>query len=281
MSPVHDQSYRRYAGTRRPVGRAWAVIAWNGIRALIGKRVLLGLLVLAWLPFIVRTIQIYIVTAYPQARDVLPVNPRMFQQFVEFQSLFTFFVTIYVGAGLIANDRRANALQLYLSKPLMRAEYIAGKLGVLMAFLAIVTVLPGVTLLLMQPTVSGSLAFLRENPSVIPAVILSSLVRVVVASFTMLALSALSTSTRYVAVMYTGIIFFSEAVYGVLRVATGSTRIAWVSLTANFDVVNDAIFRQTPRYDTPVIVSVLILTGLVTLSVSVLEQRVRGVEVVS
>ena len=34
-------------------------------------------------------------------------------------------------AGLIANDRRANALQIYLSKPLMRMEYIGGKLGIL------------------------------------------------------------------------------------------------------------------------------------------------------
>ena len=46
---------------------------------------------------------------------------------------------IYVGAGLIANDRRANALQIYLSKPLMRTEYIAGKLAMLFAFLLFVT----------------------------------------------------------------------------------------------------------------------------------------------
>ena len=46
-----------------------------------------------------------------------------------------FVITVYVGAGLIANDRRANALQIYLSKPLMRPEYIAGKLAVLFTFL--------------------------------------------------------------------------------------------------------------------------------------------------
>ena len=27
MSPIHDQGYRRYAGTRAPHGRTWAVIA--------------------------------------------------------------------------------------------------------------------------------------------------------------------------------------------------------------------------------------------------------------
>ena len=43
----------------------------------------LGLLLLAWIPFIVRTVQIYAVTMYPQASAVLPVNPQLFQTFIE------------------------------------------------------------------------------------------------------------------------------------------------------------------------------------------------------
>jgi hypothetical protein len=105
--------------------------------------------------------------------------------------------------------------------------------------------------------------------------------RVIVYAVSMLALSSLSTSTRYVAVMYTGVVFFSEAVYNVLAFATGSTRVAWVSPSRNFDVVSDAIFHQPPRYETPVVVSVLVLLGIVAVSLSVLERRVRGVEVVS
>ena len=50
----------------------------------------------------------------------------MFRQFLEQQQIFVFFVTVYVGAGLIANDRRANALQIYLSKPLTRANTSSG-----------------------------------------------------------------------------------------------------------------------------------------------------------
>ena len=55
----------------------------------------------------------------------LAPTAETFRQFLEQQEIFVFFVTVYVGAGLIANDRRANALQIYLSKPLTRAEYIA------------------------------------------------------------------------------------------------------------------------------------------------------------
>jgi len=281
VSPVHDQSYRRYAGSREPLGRAWLVIARAGIRAFLGRRLFLGLLVLAWVPFLVRTVQIYAVTMYPQASQVLPVDAALFRRFVEGQGLFTFFVTIYVGAGLIANDRRANALQLYLSKPLLRIEYVAGKLAVLMAFLLAVTLLPGLLLVAMQVMFSGSLEFLRANPVVVPAVVVASLTRVIVASTTMLALSSLSTSPRYVAVLYAGVMFFAEAAYGVLAAVTGSTRVAWVSLSGNLAVVTDAIFRQAPRYETPVAVAVLVLVGLVVLSMSVLERQVRGVEVVT
>jgi ABC-type transport system involved in multi-copper enzyme maturation permease subunit len=209
-----------------------------------------------------------------------PVNPKLFQDFVEQQGGIVFFVTIWAGAGLIASDRRANALQIYLSKPLLRIEYIGGKLAILLVYLMEVTLLPALLLIVMQIVFSGSFAFIRANLFIIPAVILASLIRVLVSAFTMLALSSLSKSSRYVAVLYTGAVFFTEAVYGFLLVVTGSTRVAWVSIGRNLERVTDLIFRQPPRYETPAMVSALVLIGLIVVSISVLERRVRGVEVV-
>lgn len=281
MSPVHDQSYRRYQGERLPPGRAWIVILRTGLRMFLVRRIFLGLLLLAWVPFLVRSVQIYAVAALPQAAQAVPVTAQTFRNFVDFQGLFAFFVTVFVGAGLIANDRRAHALQVYLSKPLLRVEYIAGKLATLLIYLAAVTIVPALALLVVQVALSGSLSLHRTSPFLVPAVLLASTMRVIVPAMVMLALSSLSTSSRYVAVMYAGLLFVSEAVYGVLSVATGSTSVAWVSLARNFDVISDALFRLPPRYDTPVVVSVLVLACLVAVSASVLERRVRGVEVVA
>jgi ABC-2 type transport system permease protein len=280
MSPIHDQSYRRYVGARQPFGRAWGVIARTGIRAMLSRRAFLAFLLLAWVPFIVRTVQIYAVTMYPAAGQVLPINAQLFQDFVEQQGAIVFFVTIWAGAGLIANDRRANALQIYLSKPLDRLEYIGGKLAVLVVYLLEVTLLPALCLILVQILISGSFEFIRANLLVVPAVILASLLRVIVAAFTMLALSSLSKSSRYVAVLYTGAVFFTEAMYGFLLLVTGSSRVAWVSITRNLEQVTDAIFRHATQYETPTAISVLVLAALVVVSISVLERRVRGVEVV-
>ena len=74
MSPVHDQSYRRYAGQRVVRGRAWLVILRHGVRSMLGRKVFLALLLAAWLPFLVRSVQIYAVVTYPEASRVLPVK---------------------------------------------------------------------------------------------------------------------------------------------------------------------------------------------------------------
>jgi ABC-2 type transport system permease protein len=278
--PIHDQGYRRYGGGRTPRGRAWAVIAKAGIRTMLGKRAFLGLLLISWFPFFVRSVQIYAAANLPQAAFLKPTADT-FRQFLEQQEIFVFFVTVYVGAGLIANDRRANALQIYLSKPLTRAEYVFGKMTILMAFLLLVTWVPAIVLLLVQIAFAGNFSFFADNLFLFPAITLFSFVEVVMVSASMLALSSLSNSSRYVGILYAALIFFTQALYGVLTLVTGGSRISWISFSANLTQVGNAIFRLPARYETPWPVSLLMIVLLVAASGLVLERRVRGVEVVA
>src|SRR5690349_11060886 len=171
--PIHDQSYRHYHGGRAMPGRSWMVIARAGIKEIIRKRIFLGLLLLGWMQFFGRSIILYFSTNIQQLALLGP-TPSTFRDFLEYQGFVVFVITVYVGAGLIANDRRANALQIYLSKPLMRTEYIAGKLAVLFVFLVMVTLVPALMLLLVQVILSGSFDFLQKNLFVIPAIIVAS-----------------------------------------------------------------------------------------------------------
>lgn len=278
--PIHDQSYRRYAGGRSGPGRAWQVIAWAGIRNMLRRRAFLGVLIFAFLPFVVRAVQIYLSTNFPQMALLAP-TAETFREFLEQQEFFVFIVTIYVGAGLIASDRRANALQIYLSKPLMRAEYIAGKAAILFVFLMLVTWVPAMLLLLLQVLFAGSLEFVQKNLFLFPAITAGTLTQVLVATFTMLALSSLSKSSRFVGILYAGLLFFTGAVFAVMSGVTGSTAMSWLSLSSNVTQVLDVIFRVPPRYDTPWLVSLTVVVGLIALSISILERRVRGVEVVT
>jgi ABC-2 type transport system permease protein len=278
--PIHDQGYRRYGGTRGAVGQAWRVIAGAGIRAIIGKRAFIALMLFAWAPFVVRAVQIYVSANFQQAAFLAPKG-ETFRQFLEFQGLFVFFVTIWVGAGLIANDRRANALQLYLSKPLSAAEYVAGKLAILFVFLIFVTWAPAMGLLLVQALFAGSFTFIRNNAYLLPAITLFSLAQVLLASSTMLALSSLSKSSRFVGVMYAGLMFFTAALFQALRGITGSSAFAWLSPGDALEQLGDVIFRLDPRYDLPPAVAALAVIALIAASGFVLARRVKGVEIVT
>jgi len=278
--PIHDQSYRRYTGERAPHGRAWAVIAAAGITQMLRNRKFLGLLLLAWLPFVIRAGQMYLAANFPQMNMLAPTS-QTFREFLGQQDVFVFFITIFTGAGLIANDMRANALQIYLSKPLTRFEYIAGKFAVLACFLLLVTWLPATLLLAVQVVFAGNLMFLKANLFLVPAIVVYSAIEVVVLGLVMLALSSLSKSARFVGIMYAGVVFFMDALYGVVFVVTRDTSFAWMSPQACLRQMGDIVFRVPPRYDTPAFATLLALVVIAGVAIVVLERRVRGVEFVT
>jgi len=156
--PIHDQGYRHYAGRKRPLGTAWWVIARQQIRTVLTQKRYLALLLIAWIPFVARVVQIYLAANFQQAA-FLATSKELFRGFLDQQGLFVFL--LIVGAsGAIADDRRANALQVYLSKPLTRVEYIAGKLFAPFAFVLSVTLVPALLLLIVHVAFAGSLTFL-------------------------------------------------------------------------------------------------------------------------
>ena len=69
--PIHDQSYRRYGGVRQPAQRAWLVIARSGIKQFIRRRPMIGILVGAWIPFLVRLVMFYFSEQYSQAAALI------------------------------------------------------------------------------------------------------------------------------------------------------------------------------------------------------------------
>ena len=279
--PIHDQGYRRYAGLRESHGRTWWVIARAGVMERLRERKFLGLLLFAWLPFIVRAVQFYVVSNWSQAATLFAPSASTFRDFLDQQSIFVFFITMYVGAGLIANDRRANALQIYLSKPLTRVDYVVGKLTTLLIFLVGVTWVPGILLLLLQMLFAGNTTFLKANLFLFPAITVFSAILVLLSAVSMLALSSLSKSRRFVAVMYAGLIFFTAAMYQALRGITGSRGWAIISPEDVLDVFAAVIFRSPGTPALPFSAALLFLVLMLGASVFILERRVRGVEVVT
>jgi ABC-2 type transport system permease protein len=276
--PIHDQGYRRYAGRRRPAGTAWWVIARQQMRTVLSQKRYIALLLLAWIPFVARVVQIYLAANFQQAA-FLATSAQLFRSFLDQQGLFVFL--LIVGAsGAIADDRRANALQVYLSKPLTRVEYIVGKLFAPLVFVLGITLLPALLLLVVHVAFSGSLTFVVQNLYLLPAIVLYSLSVALVGTFTMVALSSLSKSRRFTALTFTGLFFFTAAMYQALQRITGSRLWALISPRDILSVIGDAAFRIPGQRALPVWAALLGVIVIIGLSVLVLERRIRGVEVV-
>jgi ABC-2 type transport system permease protein len=278
--PIHDQGYRHYVGQRAPHGRAWWVIARAHILTLVQYRWFQLLLLASSVPFLIRAGQIYFATTNPQVAQLLATTPDTFRDFLSQQRFFVFLIII-MHSGLIAEDRRTNALQLYLSKPLTRVEYVLGKLLSPLLYVLAITLLPAILLLFLQIVFSGSLTFLRQNLFLLPAITLLSLMQALLAAFAILALSSLSKSRRFVAIMYAAIIFFTAAMYQVLRGITTSRKWAVISPGEMLDVISSAIFRSRDEPAVPVYVAVFVVFVIIGLAMLILERRIRAVEVVA
>ena len=259
------------------------MIAANGLRTLVRQRAFLVLMILAWIPVVVRGVQIWAAGNVPGMSQIgaLAVTPRMFRDFLNQQETLVFFITVYVGSGLIADDIRANALQLYLSRPITRTQYVAGKAAILMAALAVVTVVPGLLLLLLVPAFAGSMTFLRENLSLVASIVAYSIVQMTLSVFLILAMSSFSKSRWFVAILYAGLAFFTHAVFGVLGAAIDGSSFSWVSIFANVRQVGDVLFRMPPRHDTHPAISALVIALIVFASALVLRRRIRAIEIVT
>lgn len=281
--PIHRERYRRREDGVDFRGRGWVVIAANGLRTVARKRAFLFLMILAWIPVVVRGVQIWAAVNVPGMSQIalLAVTPRMFRDFLHQQEPLVFFLTVYVGSGLIADDLRANALQLYLSRPITRSQYIAGKAAIVMATLAAVTWLPALLLLFLVPAFAGSMAFVGQNLSLIPSISAYSVVQITLTALLILALSSLSKSRWFVAITYAGLAFFSHAVFGVISAATDGTMFSWVSIFANVNQIGDVLFRMAPRYDTHPAVSATAIAAVILTSLAVLRRRIRAIEVVT
>ena len=280
MSPIHDQGYRHYLGHRSPLGGAWWVIARSHILTAVQYKPFLLLMLAAWAPFVFRAVQIYVASTNLQVAEFLATTPDTFRDFLSQQRLFVFMVVIGQ-AGLIADDRRTNALQLYLSKPLTRVEYILGKLVPPVAYVLAVTLLPALLLLILQIVFAGTLTFLRANLFLLPAITLFSMIQALLSAFAILALSSLTKSRRFVSIMYAGVIFFTAAMYQALRGITTSRKWAVISPGEMLDVIASGVFRSKGDTAVPVFVAVIVVFVIIAVAILILERRIRAVEVVA
>jgi len=194
---VHEHNYRRYAGPLTPDWSRFLIIPRHAYRDIFRSKLFTAFFVLCFLVPLAEAIFIYLhhnATALTimksSVRDLLPIDASFFEFWVHFQAVLAALVTVLVGPPLVARDLRNNALPLYLCRPFSRAEYVFGKMSVLLILLSTITWIPGLVLFLFQSYLEG-FSWFADNLLLANAIFLSSLAWILLLTLLSQTISAL------------------------------------------------------------------------------------------
>ena len=247
---VYELTYKQFLGKLTPEWNRFMVIPRHAFRDVFKSKLFTAFFVFCFIPLLVEAILIYLhhnVNALAilqvNVRELLPIDASFFMTFAGIQNGFAFFVTLLVGPPLVARDVRNNALPLYLCRPFSRAEYVLGKMAVLLILLSAMTWVPQLLLFAFQAYLEGA-GWFANNLSIAGAIFISSVVWIILLALLSLAISALVKWRVIASAALLGLFFipsvFGEVVNQLFRTRWGSL----VSINANMKNVTLGLFGQ-------------------------------------
>jgi len=283
---VYKRTYKAYEGALTPGWSRFLILPRSAYGRLMQSKFLVIYLVacfffpLGCAAFIYVSHNLSFLTAMNiPASQILKVNGAFFQFFCGFQGGMAVLLTAFVGPGLVAPDLANNALPLYFCRPFSRAEYVFGKMSLLLAMLSAITWVPGLLLFLIQSSLAGA-AWARENSWIGSSILEGLLVWDVVLCLIALALSAwikwrIAAGGAILALFFAGA-GFGTAINAIVRTQYG----ALVDLRQVISIVFAQMFRDTspPAVSAGDAWIVLAVTCLICLRL--LSKRVKAFEVV-
>ena len=287
---IKEKGYTHWDGEFKDTRFHWAPISRYAIKLSFRRRFFKFLFFSSLVPALFTLTMIYVserledfafLTNDTDALSFFEVNPVFFMRYFSEWLLFMIvLLLVFCGAGLIADDLKYNSLQLYFSRPLTKKDYFLGKASVIVFFLALITLAPGLVFVIMKLLFAGNLAFLRQYPWLPFSVVGYSGFIILFFTFYTLLLSSLNKNRRYVAVLIFGLYVFTDILFGIFHGIFRNPYFALLSIKNNLKQVGAVLFGQDPQYDIPWVLSLIILIAFCAFSAFVLNKKIRGVEVV-
>ncbi len=234
-SPIADLTYRNYDGPLEPPINRWWAIAKLSMKLSMKKK---GFWV--WASFSTFWYAILLIIFYVNETLVTSAGPvgqkasifntiswkdQFLNAFNESQ-LFLFILALLMGAGTIANDNRAKALLVYLSKPCTKLDYVIGKwLGIFVP-MTLVTAAPTVIFYFYCLMSYRSYGFWSQDPWLILKLCGMILLPGICYSSISLAISSMFQQGRLAGGVFAGLYFITYFI-------TAAMNGAYVSITMN------------------------------------------------
>lgn len=293
--PIYEQHYRLWEGVPRPRWFRWTVITRYHLRRIFsqkGRNVVFSLLSVAAMIHVVFLLLIYGVSNLEMLeflnipRQALPkITPQFFLWPFIPMAFIVGLLTLIVGSGLIADDRRDNSIPLYLSKPLTPAEYILGKFGVIAFFVLLVTAVPINVLFLFEVLMHGGVEFAGKYWWLPLSITAFSLIIMALCGAVILMASSLSKRGNTAGAITLGLFFGHNALVTMLAGTTDEPKLMMLGLQNNVYRIGLRLFGQEKGIQARSIPfdageAFIVLVVIVAACLLIVWRRVRPVEVV-
>jgi ABC-2 type transport system permease protein len=220
-SPIADLSYRNYDGPLITHKLRWWVITRGMLRQSVKKNGLTFAVVMAIIPYLIFGVMLYLQSRTGQ---MMPGGDENQQQYVptffnamRAQSFFLFLIALLIGTGAIASDIRANALQVYLAKPITKGDYILGKWTSTFIPIYCIAMLPALGLYLFC-LLNFSGKFWHEDPYLILKLLAATAIPAIIHSSLLLGFSAWSKTSFMTGAIYAAFFFVSGVIANIVAI---------------------------------------------------------------
>jgi ABC-2 type transport system permease protein len=282
---VYERIWRRYDGGLTPFRWRAAVITRYALLEVFSSRMFTAFYALCLLPTLVAILAVYLSSNTELLASVQGLEgfvQGLTAVFVKFlfiwQAVPAYLIAVIVGPALISADLSNNALSLYLSRPITRAEYLYGKMGVLFLVLAPITWVSGLVVTLMCALLRVDVGF--SNLRLAMAYLIGHLIWFLVVSLLTLAVSAWVRFKPAARGALFGIIFILSGFAQAINAVTGTSVGDLIHLTRSIGNVALWILGLPLEGGLPVAASFLTLAGTCLLSIWMLNRKLRAHEVV-
>ncbi|HWN99887.1 MAG TPA: hypothetical protein VNS63_11525 [Blastocatellia bacterium] len=254
---VYEHIYKPYAGPLTPDWSRFLIIPRYAYRDVFKSKLFTGFFALCFVCPLVMAILVYLrhnVAALAifnmDPRNLAPINAFFFQFFTAFQTGLGFLLTVLIGPVLISRDLANNGLPLYLCRPFSRAEYVIGKMSVLMILISAITWVPGLLLFAFEAYLDGG-QWLASNYWIAGSIFVMSWVWIVLLALLSVTMSAWVKWRMAASAGLFGLFIISNVmgltINGVLRTRWGSL----INLTVIMKTIENSLFRASGFMDLP------------------------------
>lgn len=280
---IREKGYHSWTGELNTTGILWMPMFRYGIRTVAKKKFSKGLYALMMVPFIIFMIALW-AAANPELRAFRGIarwlqwgDDAFFHTFFTNHNIVFLFImmAVFAGAELISNDIRTNSFPLYFARPLERRDYIFGKYAIVLFYLLLFSVVPGVMLYIFKFIFTGKLVI--QFHVLLGLLLVPVISSVFIASITLM-ISSMTGNARHVKIFIFMAYMFSAGLAQTTVELFGNSHFYMLSMHHNIMQMASFIFGLKPAFRFPAWYSVVIVVGISLLAYRVIIKRIMKAE---